>query len=216
VNKPTPKREPRRPWTPEEDELLRWHGPKVTLQKLQKILQKELGVERSIRGITQRRRRIDPTWTSHLGGVIPLAAISGLGAEMRAKNPRAFRQAKADGVLQHRLVYGRKTAVVPLEWADGWIAAEEQRTKRHAELRDAGWLYTTEIAKILKIPNGHCIIGLRNLSKRNGAWRPFRNVESAKIIGKPILWEPTGTRTAIAAYLKTLGNTRTRTPKGAS
>jgi len=210
------KRESRRPWTPEEDELLRWHGPKVTLQKLSKILKKELDSDRTPRAISQRRRRIDPTWSSHLGGMISLVSISGLGSNQDGTNPRALRQAKADGVLQHRLILGRKAAVVPLEWADAWIAAEAENARRYEELRTAGWYFTTEIAAMLNVTARYLAVALKQGRDRGGAWRMFKNVEYVKLIDQRILWEPTGTRTAIAAYLRARRSTRTRTPKGAS
>lgn len=200
MNQLPSKRPPRPYWTPEEDELLRQYGSHVTLKKLAQMLKQQLGTERTPRGIARRRRVIDPAWDAQLGQMISLISVSGLGSEQQAVNPRAIRQAEADGVLRHRLVRGRKVAVVPLAWADAWIAAEEENARRHDELRDAGWLYTPEIAKMLGISNAYCIVALKNLKMRNGAWRMFRNVESVKLIGKPLLWEPNGIRAAIAAY----------------
>lgn len=209
VSEARSKRPPRPYWTPEEDTFLRKYGNRYSTQKISELLEKNFGTKRTFRGIQRRRRVIDAYWDTATPGMISLVSISGLGANLNAINPRALRQAEADGVLERRLIRGRLTAVVPIEWADAWIAESEKNSERHEELRAAGWYYTSEVAKILSISNSYCITALRNLRHHDGIWGVFKNVESFKLIDQRLLWEPTAMRTAIAAFIKS----RTTQPK---
>jgi hypothetical protein len=211
-----PKRPPRYAWTPEEIEILRRHGHKASLADLAKMLKKASGIQRTHRGIALQRRRLDPNWDIGMPGMVSLISISGLGAKLKSVNERAFRKAKEDGVMRHQLIRGRLAAVVPVKWADAWIAAEEENSRRHDELRNAGWYYTTEIAKMLGVNRRYCIVCLRNKNMGNGEWRMFRGVESVKLIGKPILWEPNATRIAVAAFVKNRAIEQAKRAKGST
>lgn len=134
-----PSRRRHRRWRPHEVKIIETYypreGPEGCLKRLSR--------HRTYNAVHAKATRLGITIAELRQGYVPLAeAVLMLG---RADNYVRAR-AKRDGVFE----MGAREASVPLDWVYAWIAGEKSG-HRWRELREAGWLDTTEAAARLGV-----------------------------------------------------------------
>lgn len=164
------------------------------------FLEKRTGIPRTIHAIRIRRNHLDAAWGTDPVGYVALGDIAGLGSRGYSSNERAKRKATEDGVLKSRFLGGKIRFIVPIAWADEWLAEREAERLQADELIAAGWLTTAQVAKLMNITRRRATIILTQFSKRGGYYGMFQHVRHHRLWDGRSVWEPTEIRAAIVLY----------------
>lgn len=204
-------RAPRPLWTAEEDEIIRTAPPKFTIEDLQAAIKERTGMERSHKAVRLRRKRINPDYNIEPAGFIRLVAVANNGINGDKLSHEALREAKAAGVLRVTRINGRDVRVVPMKWADEWLAKKEKHAAEYQHAIDNNWLPTSVIWKGLNQTRDVFWAWMRKAREsRSGILVPLADVPRVEV--NPIygdqLWEPIATRVAIAKVRELEGMNR--------
>lgn len=185
-------------WTPEEDRIIRVSPPWMTAKQLQKTLYKATGIHRNEISVSDRRRVLNPDYDLEPAGWIRLSNIAGQGARGNVTSQVAIRAAKEDGALRIITIRGVKRRIVPMKWADEWLAKKQRESDEYQHALDHGWLLTKDIADALGKPWPAFHGWLRRaFTEGNSIYKVFNGIKRVKGFRRELYWEPVATRAAI-------------------